>query len=497
MAEKSLLSKLDRIYIILATVVKYIFMGIFYIVFMVVFSSFQIPIVAVAFPIFVCAFLFIAYRLRCRKMPFVMILLFLPMLMIVARQLQVSTNTWDYGGLLNSAAEYVLNGEIADTNYYAVYPNNKMWLAVLILLFKIVTFFVRDADSSFLFGVSTYFSAFMVWCVIFLFYRIVEGNIYKCMYLIMCLPLWCYCTFAYTDIATMLMITCLIYIIKVRKSNQNVMFYICLGIMLVLGYLIKPTFFIAYIAIMMIACIYIIKYKLYRQLLIFVVTVCISTTILSAICNKIVPISEAEADRWQMPATHYFMMGMNQADNGGFVQEDVMFTKSFETQEAKKAANIEELKHRLSEMGIIGTIKFVFISKLNRTWGNSTLNAPMYLAREPQHNTILHSFVLESGRFYNLFRAYCWIYHLFTLAGVALSGIWALKKSNRDILIVRISRLTILGLFAFLSIWECNSRYIVAFIPMIILVSIDGWSKTIINTRSLYGSKETSSVLGY
>ncbi|WP_027216032.1 hypothetical protein [Butyrivibrio fibrisolvens] len=467
------------------TIIKFIFLAVFYIVFMVVFSSFQIPYIAVAFPVLVVVGIALATRSKNRKMPFVVIVLCLPLLIVIAERLQVSTNTWDYGRLLGSAAEYVLTGNIADTNYYAVYPNNKMWLTVLVLYFKIIKIIVPCADSYFLFKASTFFSAVMIWCVIALFYRIVDGSLYKCICLIICLPLWCYSTFAYTDVAIMLLIACLIYIIKVRKNNQSFLLYVVLGVMLSYGYLVKPTFFIAYIAIIMIIVVRIIQQKLYKQVSAFIVSMCVSTIILTSICNMIVPISEEDAQRWQMPATHYFMMGMNSADNGGYVQDDVMYTKSFETPEEKKAANISMLKERVSEMGIGGTIKFITINKTYRTWGNSSLNAPMYLVREPLNESILHEFVLENGKYYKLFNLYCWIYHLFMLAGLFLSGLFAIKNNSED-LIIRISRLTILGLFAFLSIWECNSRYLVAFLPMIVLVSTDGWSSVTAFIRRIW-----------
>ncbi|WP_155242037.1 hypothetical protein [Butyrivibrio fibrisolvens] len=470
---------LDNVYCSLSLIIKTIFIGIFYTVFMVVFSSFQIPYIAVAFPILCIVFLMIGSMAKLRKIPFVIVLLFLPVLMLVAEKLQVSTNTWDYGGLLNNAAEYVLSGSIANTNYYAVYPNNKMWLTVLVLFFKIVRTIIPSADIGLLFEASTYFSAVIVWCVFAVFYKIVDGNLYKSMFFILCLPIWCYSTFAYTDVAIMLLITCLLYVIQKRKSNNNIWLYIVLGFMLGYGYLVKPTFFIAYIAIIMITSISVIKLKLYKQVLVFIGALGMTVILLTTICSRVIPISEDDAQRWQMPATHYFMMGMNPADKGGYVQEDVIYTQSFETQESKKAANIAILKERLSEKGIGGTVKFIFINKAFRTWGNSYLNAPMYLAREPLHETILHDFVLEEGKYFKFFTFYCWIYHLFMLTGLVLSGGFAIKSKNSDELIIRISRLTVLGLFAFLSIWECNSRYLVAFMPMIILVSIDGWSKMI------------------
>ena len=35
-------------------------------------------------------------------------------------------------------------------------------------------------------------------------------------------------------------------------------------------------------------------------------------------------------------------------------------------------------------------------------------------------------------------------------------------------------RIALFGIILFLSIWECNSRYLVAFIPVLIMTSADG-----------------------
>lgn len=40
---------------------------------------------------------------------------------------------------------------------------------------------------------------------------------------------------------------------------------------------------------------------------------------------------KVEAERWEFPPTHWIMMALN--NTGGYVQEDVDYTKSFDTYE--------------------------------------------------------------------------------------------------------------------------------------------------------------------
>ena len=69
---------------------------------------------------------------------------------------------------------------------------------------------------------------------------------------------------------------------------------------------------------------------------------------------------------------------------------------------------------------------------------------------------------------------YSWPYYAMIILGLVLSGFSAFWKKTEESSVFSIGRLTLLGIFLFLSLWECNSRYLVCFLPVMILVSADG-----------------------
>ena len=74
-----------------------------------------------------------------------------------------------------------------------------------------------------------------------------------------------------------------------------------------------------------------------------------------------------------------------------------------------------------------------------------------------------------------------------SIAGLALAGFFAFLEKTERSSVFSVSRLTLLGIFLFLSIWECNSRYLVCFIPVMILTASDGLTQ---GWKLLVGWKE-------
>ena len=57
------------------------------------------------------------------------------------------------------------------------------------------------------------------------------------------------------------------------------------------------------------------------------------------------------------------------------------------------------------------------------------------------------------------------------LIGILLSTLFAIKRKNYELNSLRLS---IIGLIIFMWIWECNPRYLLTFIPVILLLGADG-----------------------
>lgn len=448
---------------------------------------FRNTVASLLLPLLLAFLLYIRRFIRNNvSFPIYGILLFFALSLLVATALQVSVDTWDYGELLRCAANYVLNGEMS-TDYFAIYPNNKLWEGLLILYFNIIKVFFANITANQLYYASTVLSSALVVGGVSVIWKIIGKDFYNMLFILCCLPLWLYSTFAYTDTITFLLVALFIWIIDSNEleasdvSLKSYFIYAFIGFLAAFGYSIKPTFIICIIAFLCIKiCCCGFNRKKVICIVLFAAVFLISKVSISNLCDSIIVVSEEATDRYETPASHYLMMGLNRDSNGGYHADDVAYTQSFLTYDEKVEANITEYKRRIKEHGVFSTIKFMLITKTTRTWANSLLNINMYLAREPLRPSLLHEFVIEDGRFFNITVIYSWIYYMIMTIGMFLSGFIKDDSGNNTI---KIMRLTVVGVFIFYAFWECNSRYLFQFLPCMLLVSIDGWKKTLMRLK--------------
>ena len=123
------------------------------------------------------------------------------------------------------------------------------------------------------------------------------------------------------------------------------------------------------------------------------------------------------------------------------------------------------LEERLKEMGPAGLVRHA-LDKIGYTWGEGTYYLPHKLAMGPtQPHSFWAEIFFEGRAHFSLFLRYanglmlCML--LYLLAG-------ALQKQSRDVLFA--ARLSVCGLFFFLLIWEARSRYLVNYVPVLLLL---------------------------
>ena len=157
------------------------------------------------------------------------------------------------------------------------------------------------------------------------------------------------------------------------------------------------------------------------------------------------------------------MMGL--AGNGGYNNEDYVLTFSAPDGETRKALIRDEIAARLKEMGPAGLVRHA-LDKIGYTWGEGTYYLPHKLAMGPtQPHSFWAEIFFEGRAHFSLFLRYanglmlCML--LYLLAG-------ALQKQSRDVLFA--ARLSVCGLFFFLLIWEARSRYLVNYVPVLLLL---------------------------
>lgn len=174
---------------------------------------------------------------------------------------------------------------------------------------------------------------------------------------------------------------------------------------------------------------------------------------------------EKMVDRYRFPVTHWIMMSLN-SDYKTHVDEDVDFTMSFDTYDAKKQANIREIKARLENISTPYEACKMAYHKVARTWDSGGFAYGKYLSRSDPSGglrEVLHSRLL--GIYVNG-------YHSAMLIAMAFGAVYAAGKRRHSALFFSIVTLT--GVILFFLIWENPPRYIVTFIPVIMLLCTAG-----------------------
>ena len=262
------------------------------------------------------------------------------------------------------------------------------------------------------------------------------------------------------------------------EPGWKVFCWLCLfGVAASAAFSVKVTVFILFIAVFV--CLLLQK-KSWKKIIAGVVIVAISFGVGHGLCNyvksSVIPLEESYCDAYEFPLTHWIMMALGY---GGYQQEDVDFTISFNSYEKKKEANIKEIKKRLKARSFHESFKFFGYDKQVRTWGDATLASCVYLAEGPQEpDNILKQFVTLKGSKYWIALLYMTLYYGLILVGMFLSARFAVKrKSDAKAVDMPIfaSSIAMLGIALFQTIWECNSRYLVVFIPIMILLAADGF----------------------
>ena len=69
---------------------------------------------------------------------------------------------------------------------------------------------------------------------------------------------------------------------------------------------------------------------------------------------------------------------------------------------------------------------------------------------------------------------YTWTYYVILFFGIVLSGLLALGHRGRQDPMM-IGRIAMIGIALFQILWECNSLYVITFLPMMILMALDGY----------------------
>lgn len=401
-------------------------------------------------------------------------------MLIMVYQLEVDLS-WDWGRLLESSYYFSLADELDYPEYFMRYPNNQFWLTCLIFLSKILLRCNPSLQFAEYKQITILISCLFVQAAIYFTYKSAKilWNEQKAFIVgiiaLLYVPFYLYAQYFYTDTPGLLLATILVYyFLKIETNKRKFIYALILGATAAVAFHTKIIVFIICISIVFKS---IIKPEYREKILIsgmIVVAFVGCNVLIEGSVNQVLKFDKQQSVKYEFPPTHWIMMALNKT--GGFNQDDVVYTYSFPTYEEKKDANIAEIKERISDMGLDGVLKHILYTKQIRTWTNSCIAGDDYVSRYPlRQNSFCEKLFSCKGEYHWICLLYTWIMHISILFGIFLSAILSINRDvgNQKMLIGRIA---IFGLFIFLSIWECNSRYLFTFSSLMILVAVDGWN---------------------
>lgn len=437
-------------------------------------------------------------KINYKKAWLVLRLISFALMTVTAFSLEVDFS-WDWGGLINTAYNYIKTAKIDKLYYYARYPNNQFWLLCMVSLFKFIKLFVGDADIAVFKHVTMVVSIVILQFAVEFIYRSAKvifspmKAFFAGIITLFCSPLYLYAEFLYTDIPCVLTVSIMMFLyFKMQKAENvksKIILYVLFGITGAFSYFVKITSFIVFVAILIGMIFTEIKFK--QFVCFFLVSVTIFSATVTAVSLAAKPIyknkfgiTEELQKKNEFPPTHWIMMGLGY---GGYLQKDVNYTAGFETYHEKEEATKKEIGKRVDNYGFFGFLKHTFSDKVIRTFGSCTLDGSFYAGREAIHTKGIFTRLLTwHGDLYLISLVFFWIYYIFIMLGLLFLSIESLKKkksTTNQILLA--GRIAIFGIFNFMLIWECNSRYLLVFVPVMILLATDGLSH-FVNTFKKY-----------
>lgn len=193
---------------------------------------------------------------------------------------------------------------------------------------------------------------------------------------------------------------------------------------------------------------------------------------------------------YEIPKLHWVMMGFS--EYGRYNGDDYDYTRSYPAGEERETAIKERIADRIRTKGFLGMIE-LFAYKTTVLLGNGTLNIPDYMEFAVNDDTILYEMTAGTGKivFSSIARGYnlAMLLTIMYAYGVALIGLFGNKdskstskrrritplmycfKDNLESALLFVPIITLAGVILFFLFWEISERYIMGFMPLIMLMT--------------------------
>ena len=397
---------------------------------------------------------------------------------------------WDVSCVVGTAYELNNGIPIGDTSYYSLYPNN---VPITFVLYKLIALadsikefpFVKDfmwvIANCFFVSVTGYLTCISVKKITQNF----ASTIITFILYVACVGITPWKTVPYTDMFAILfpMLCINLYIFCYYCTNKlsHYILWFLIYVAGFLGSLIKPTVFIIPIAITMceLVCCFASLSQRWKELLTKIALMMVAMILYGGCKNYIYEdVGYVQNKEIQFTALHFLMMGLNEESTGSYASGDVAISGNVSLLEDRTQKQIEVSMERLKEKGFIGYIDFL-LRKMVMTFNDGTFGWGREGAYTPNVYPIYTdasyvAFVRElfmpnymySGQF-NTYSQTVWLLIIFCIPGVCL-----MEKEKREVCMPIL--VSMLGIIFYLMLFEARARYLICFLPVIIMTAALG-----------------------
>ena len=397
---------------------------------------------------------------------------------------------WDVANVYTSAEELVRGLPFSDPDYFALCPNN----APLTLLQFIPLWFAVKIGLGVPFVVLPYVDAVLLNLAAYMCVRCVQllthsrtARIFALSLSIGWIALSAYILYPYSDTFTILFPVLVFYLWL--RLKQPVLKWFLITLLCFFGASIKPTVLIVLIALIILGvCRFLSEGQFTKKAWLRSAAV-IAAVILGMLPGKLwqdgstAYLAGSPKPEGQLSATHYLMLGMNGDTFGGHSVDDVQFSQSYETLSERQSANLKRAWERLSSRDLWENIHF-FATKAYKAYADGSFAAHgSFLEMEVPQRTdslsvFLRSFYHRRGAFmpYAQTLLQCLWLGVLTLCACAS---FRLRKNPA----VALLALTLLGLTAYLLLFEVWPRYMFLYAPFFVILSSLAFEKPLFSRR--------------
>ncbi|KRL40311.1 hypothetical protein [Liquorilactobacillus nagelii] len=275
----------------------------------------------------------------------------------------------------------------------------------------------------------------------------------------------------------------LLFVIFIKYTNTKSKFAssLFLGMLTSLTYFMKPSAIIPLIAFAIMNLFNFRKLNKKSLLIIFVFFISLISSY-TVINHQLSAQNYIKINKTQhMPIAHFIDIGMSGA-KGGYDQQSFNKMSALKNTKQRKAYSIKNIKSTLTTRGPLGYIKFL-VAKQGYNTADGTFGwlqeGNFIKASSKRNSNIFKNYLYPDGKYLSDFK------FIAQLIWILCLGILLLGFRQQDFL-ENTLRLGIIGGFIFLLLFEGGrSRYMIQFLPMILIMTIMTFNTSILKIKNI------------